>query len=1344
MSALLLLLLMAGVFAPAPLEEGELRLPAGRALLVEVEPADAPLVLLDASGAPLPWWGVPEGALLPAGETTRQVRVLSEGEAELRVFVEGPAGESHAWDLWEQRSLEAIAQGAPIPAPPPGGERLQAEAELRAQALTDASVAALGLLLDASTLRPITARTHRAAPSIQDPRLRPDGPGLASLEVEGPAVVRVRTWPTGEVPYSRYRPGLRIDGQVQPTPLLGATGEAPRSLLVAVGPGAHTLEVFAPVDAPLTWTLEPRALRPTLHGPRLPEACGPSPEREPGAAAELAWLCGDRAGARQGFEALLDAPEPALRALALARLIALTEDRSALIDLVDAGLAQAPGPGREAAAAAAFTRLDVLPQDRIRAALEAAEHPDWVTLSRWLDAHSGERPLGDALRLASSPPFGPDPDRERRLQRSLTTRWTRLEPVTEGERLTVVGGRAPGTPRVRVDAGDSVQLVIPPHFPERTPVLRIQADAPVALTLDGRALASPGGRLDLALPPGAHALSVQEGSALLLDAEGVSGGTRVYSYDAVALPATWRLPDPGVPLALRVDHHGADPTDPCPLLADFDDGWTTCVRGEELLAPATARELRLRGAGYVSVSARAPLRAQAPAPLPPALDPEAALAELPALTARIDGGEAEARLERAALLGSLGLLSAARRDLTVLLLGEDPRLSLEAQALAERLPPERPSAPAELLPPGLPWAPRTPEAAVALAGGDVDPTDPSALLALAERAPAAAPWLWVEAARLLEAEDPAGALAAAQDAGPVGAPVVRRITSRAELKPAGHPETATGLVTIEVPPRPFDDEAPLWARARDAMLGLPWPPEEGLLARDELGALVRFRGEQVRLELFCRDEDGPGRPCTLTLRVDGERSTLTVPEGGEGLVHTLGPLRPGPHELELSAPGRGAALGLRVQVDGAPLPAVSERSAWRITPRRPTRFVVMGPALVRVDVERGQVEARWGARRAQPIDGVLWLAIPEAGPAEIELSGDGQVFPWWGWTPPPVPPTPLPLGPEPPRSAADALAERSLARLAAQGPPPLPPRMGPPGSLRIGFTPIYERLGYSEEWWSTAELSVEGLLRHDRRWVLAQTWVRGPDLLQPLPLRGAAGGRLELGTSIPQGWLGLRAELGWAWRSGYGAGGANLLAFGARDLRLGPDLELRGAGWARVGRYSQTSTGLRLDPRAWNSLKAEWPAQLAAQVSLIGTPARELRWELGAELSPAWSPTQGLRTTAGAFAELDLLLGEATLLGLDARVNSRFDDGVLEANEWGPRLIASVDRAAWTRDTRRWTTWAKVELSPVVLGAGGPSWVPLPEAIEGRVGVTLLLSPRRGLADVPPYQELFRAARGWP
>lgn len=1343
MTALLLLLLMAGVFAPEPLEDGAVTLPGGRALLVEVEPADAPLVLLDASGAALPWWGVPEGALLPAADLTRRVEVLAPADAELRVLVEGSGGESHAWDLWEQRGLEAIARGEPLPSPPWGGERLRAEASLRTEAVADPSVAALGLLLDAASLRPITARTHRAERQVRDPRLPPEGPGLASMELEGPAVVILRTWPRGEANYSRYRVGLRVDGQVQPTPLQGATGGAARAHRVPVGPGLHSVEVFAPVDAPLTWTLETRALRPTLRGPRLPESCAADPERSPAAAAELAWLCGDREAARQGFEALRSSASPAERQLALARLIELTEDESALIELVDEALSAPPGPGRELAAAASFARLDALPQDRVRAALEAAEDPDLVALARWLDAHSDARPLGDAVLQAARPAFGPDLERDERLQRSLSTRWSRLEPLTETDAQQVIGGRGPGTPRIRVRAGESAQVQLPPHYPARTPVLRLQADGPVAIEVDGQALRSPGGRLDLAVTPGLHGLSVQEGSLLLLDAEGASGGERVYSYDAVALPASWRLPDPGVPVELRVDHHGVDPNADCPLLADFDDGWTVCVRGEQLIAPATARAVTLRGAGHLSLSARAPLRAARPAPIPPSQTPEADLARLPELTARIDAGEAAARLERAELLAGLGLLSAARRDLIVLLRGEDQALALRAQDMGERLPPERPSAPSELLAGGRTLAPRTPEAAVALDGRGADPGDPDALLRLAEDSPVA-PWLRVEAARLLEAQDPARALAAAQDAGPPGEPVVRRITSRAELQPVGRPETGSGLVTIQVPPRPFDPEAPLWARARDAMLGLPWPPEDGLLARDELGALVRFRGQSARLELFCRDEDGPGRPCTLTLRLDGERTTLTVPEGGEGVVHELGPLSPGMHELELSAPGRGAALGLRVSVGGEPLPAISERSAWKVTPKRPTRFVVMGPALVRVDLESGEVAARWGERSAQRLDDALWLAITEEGPAEIELSGDAQVFPWWGWTPPPVAPSPLPLGPEPPRSAADGVAELALARLSERGAPPLPPIMGPPGSLRLAFTPIYERLGYSEEWWSTAELSIEGLIRRQGQWALAQAWGRGPDLVQPLPLRGAAGARLEVGTTIPQGWLGLRAELGRAWRSGYAAGGANLLAFGARDLRLGPDLELRGAGWARVGRYTDTDTGLRLDPRAWNSLKAEWPAQLAAQASLIGTPARELRWELGVELSPAWSPTQGLRTTAGAFAELDLLLGESTLFGLDARVNSRFDDGVIEANEWGPRLIASVDRAVWTRDTRRWSTWAKVELSPVVLGAGAPTWVPVSEALEGRVGVTLLLSPRRGLADVPPYQELFRAARGWP
>lgn len=1300
-----------GVGVPLPRATeptGALDVPAGEALRLTWRGEVVPTVR-DAAGDPVPSWRVEEGLLVAAAGARRALVVEAPPQSRVLVYRSGE-GDAVAWERWERAATAAMRAGDAVPPPPWGGARLAASLDLRAAALTDPGTTRLGFLRDTLLQRPLAGGLVDEGPE----RALPLG---ASVALSGPGVVVLRGRPPAGA-LRRYELRVSLDGEAGPPLPFASTGTAPLSTRLWIPPGRHHLEVRSSLDGvELSYSLA--HLRPLL--------TGPPPRPRPGSpvdAAEHAWLYGRRAEATTAFRALLDSPGPAGE-LARARLLSLVEDPAELAALaaLPAGTSEA---GAEVQADAVLARAAELPVALVVAAALRAREPDPALLAAWLDGLDGPRPRGVALleRLAPPVPAGPSPAARALREAALATRWTSLAPVGAERAAVGLSTQAPGVPRRLVGAGESLVVVLPEAPEGRHPALRLRADGPVTYGLDGATLRSVGGELHVAVSPGAHLLRVDEGALLLLDPELERGasppGALRYEWPAAALPATFALPDPSVAVSLRLRA-----TRPVPLRLVFDDGRVERLDPTPDGAFPTVRagpwagtvrvEAAEAGGAPAGEGVRVGLALQATLPepgleLPPPPPVEEALAQLATLSRRIDAGEVPARLERAALLGRLGLLSAARRDLAALPADGEPATRLAAAALDEAFT-RRPLTASS---PG----PLTPAAALAAAGlAEPAPTEPAALAALARRLDAGG--ATVAAARLhtaagealLAAGDLPAAWAEAEAAGPTGAELRATLAARADWTALTRADHSAGLLAVQTAPRAEPAPA-LWQRAAEAMLTPPWSPAEAGALRGGGSELVRFTGSEVRVALYCRDEAGPGRPCEVPLRFDGARETVSVADGAAPTVRTLRG-RPGEHELELGAPGAGWALLVRVEVDGRPLPPRYERLAVTATARTPAELVLARPTLLRVEVLEGALEVEGRRVAAGEVQVVPLLG---EGPANVVLTGTGTALLATGRLRPERPaPPPVPVPPPTP-----VLDPDTLSRLLSQPLPPLPSLAlpAPGGSVGVRGSLLHERVGATASPWTQGQL--EGSFAHvgEGGWQRASTWLRGP------------------------GWgLGLRGELGASWSGGWaraelrgGTGGPDLVdagSFGAtlrarQSLGLAPRADLRLGAALRAGWFSPAPE-VRVDPRAWTRWGSEHPVTLSLDAAWVGTPARDLRLELGGEAVSNTGPS--LDSVAG-WLEGDLLLGGQWVLSPGLALRQRFAD----EHRALPSLRGTAELAAarswWLPEGRRLD--ARVELR---VERGGP---------EGELAFTWWWTGGRGLQDLPPDSFLFRTARGQP
>ncbi|MFM7199323.1 MAG: hypothetical protein ACKO6N_00915, partial [Myxococcota bacterium] len=121
-----------------------------------------------------------------------------------------------------------------------------------------------------------------------------------------------------------------------------------------------------------------------------------------------------------------------------------------------------------------------------------------------------------------------------------------------------------------------------------------------------------------------------------------------------------------------------------------------------------------------------------------------------------------------------------------------------------------------------------------------------------------------------------------------------------------HAEWVASVEWLGMTPEEAGRARPLRTQAREALLGLPWPVEDGLLlsARSQAGVSVSFaRATALRLELFCVDEGGgplepTASPCEVSVLLNGitERTLTLTP--GRAQVEVLERLS-GQHRIEV-------------------------------------------------------------------------------------------------------------------------------------------------------------------------------------------------------------------------------------------------------------------------------------------------------------------------------------------------------------------------------------------------------------------------------------------------------------
>jgi len=1369
-------------------DEGLIRLPAGVAMRIEPGRRDplpvvleipsqrdvdsGELVRVEGEPQPLEPRGQGRGLILPAAPQARLLQLDAQG-GHPRVRLTTRKEQLSAWlDVIERldRAREQGPRSLSELSLPWGSTATLARLRLRARAVADRAVRALGTAHDLSPLVPL----HRTTHALRSERITTvPADQTWDIAVQGPGTAIVRMRPRTEQSWIRTSARLQLDDRELPTVELAGTGTVYAARRIFVPPGVHRIAVTPPL-ADTDLRIQVAQLRSPAFGPRLPPE-GHTP-RDPVSRAELLALGGDRVDALRAWQALLDV-EGVTGELARVRLVELTDDPDAL-----AGLATLPPTlspdGREAVTDAILDRALDLPPDLVEAAVLAAARPDPAKVASWLDALEGRRPRGAALLRAARPlsDDGRDLFSAELAHRTLHTRFHDLRPVaeaaegeggrpggrdrdTEGsEGEVVVRSRGPGIPRLAVAEGEAVDLRMP-EWDGRLPVLRLRVPEAARFILDGKLWSSGPAELRLGLDPGLHHLRVIEDALLVLDPEIANGGHTVFETTLYPLPARFRVPDVGARVDLRIT---VDP--PRPVRIQLDDGeirqlepdgdgvveltagaWARSVAIEaapeevESAQPEPAplqeeREQEASGAARVAVEMRTRLAGRPGPPPAPVADVEQAIAELADLSRAIDAGFPSARLARAALLGRMGLLSAARRDLLVLIeQAEDHELREDARALAGNLAPSTPSAP----------APGPVTAATALAAHDDPrpvPAGPPELRA-ADLEEAAAELdedaLWLAAAEARwEAGDGARAWADAVLAHLAGSDLRASLLANTRWTGLRYADGGAGMVRVPLPPTDDSDE-PTWRRARTAMLAAPWDAVDAGVLRIDGSEQLQLPPGDASVELFCRDERGPGTSCRVPLRLGATWSLVEIDDGDVETLHL--PLTT-TAELEVKAPGRGHALALRAFVDDAPVQASGERTAQRVRPGQPLTTVVGGPLLLRMQILRGEarltvvpmVDGRPGDPAAAApfetdfasVGAEAIVAAAGAGPHQVIVTGDGDVRLFAGTVTQSVDDDAGALPPEllsPEQTSLPVDVDTIFEHLGAPAEPDLrtPGRGGSYELLLSGkdeliYTPTTEH-------WLQGEFEGRWMSSPSRWWSQVAGWGRAPRL--------AAGAAAQTGPSWSRGFAGLRVD----GAAGRDAAGNTATELGAslrarHDFSLGRQLDLRLDGRLRAALLSEPG-GAGVDGRAWSLWRYQHPVHLVGIASFVGSPSRDLRWRLGLRATTNTGPSLD---RAGPEAAVDLLLPTLTVVGASGRLEWQFADEYRATASLAARLDLKAEHGIWEHERRWWRAW------------GALSWRLGSNELVGGIGLRCLFSPKAGLRDLPPGSVAFRSLRELP
>lgn len=564
-------------------------------------------------------------------------------------------------------------------------------------------------------------------------------------------------------------------------------------------------------------------------------------------------------------------------------------------------------------------------------------------------------------------------------------------------------------------------------------------------------------------------------------------------------------------------------------------------------------------------------------------------------------------------------------------------------------------------------------------------------------------------------------------------------------------------------------EAPEREALQKALLGAPWPLEEGRLVAggDALALAFRAEGDRpLRIETLCEGLIAAVDRCEWRLRVDGAEAERIEAAPGEPWVRELSLAR-GEHQVELMLARSGATGLARFSQDGVALAPARPMSLTRARVEQGAAIEVLGPTAIRVRARSvlGEPATQLSLRltrlegESQGREELLALVagedpsfraprhpagpesertifITEPGPHRLEAlpdSGEALVRmelavpdrapegapSLWSQAPSALEPLPWPTLPSPlallpPSGGLDG---------AAQGLGTFSPELSARAEA-IGDGEIVQRPPRTG---MELRLGLRRALVEDSVWLLLQPRLRVPQASSPVPgldaalflakLPGRFRTQLQAGTSTQV-------------LEGDRRTSARGQLFLDRPLRLDSDwLLLPSATLTAEGFLGEAGDADTFDREVYWRYGANHPVRMSPALSLRWTPLQDQVGHLG------------LRATSNSdFQTLDHLTagtGWSSLLGGPL--------GAVRASlgyEATYRFVDAHRTEAYLRHgiaaTGDWTVWSHADSRLLVFAEDRVLWS-APFGLQNvfSLGVRMDFSAGRGLRDVLPFEEEF-------
>lgn len=306
------------------------------------------------------------------------------------------------------------------------------------------------------------------------------------------------------------------------------------------------------------------------------------------------------------------------------------------------------------------------------------------------------------------------------------------------------------------------------------------------------------------------------------------------------------------------------------------------------------------------------------------------------------------------------------------------------------------------------------------------------------------------------------------------------------------------------------------------------------------------------------------------------------------------------------------------------------------------------------------------------------------------------------------------------RRFAETPAWTTAERTRYERPADIAPReVGDWGSVQFGTAIAVDQREQETPAWIAASSAAAWMWSGSSTWATGGLWIDAPGI--------ASGGSAEVGLRWSHGRAAL-APWGAVAVAPVAATSGGAAAYALHDVPIHPALDLRGRVDVAVGRWS-AAPAEPVNPRVWTDFDADHPVGVTADLAVVTRPTRDLRVQAGARATSNADPSID---RAGGYARAHWLAHPAWVLDVGGSAQWRFADADRPTPYLRPSIDFGVDGAWWNARHDRWSTFAEVALLPALGGA------------EGVVGVRWWGLQGRGLRDLPPDREPFRALREDP